>query len=101
MHHHPSSTLIPYTTLFRSGFTTLCNDAGETSTLTKAAPALTTTASGSVAAGGQVSDVAHLTLGTNPTGTIRDRQSTRLDCSHAEISNSVTGYGNGDYSSWP
>src|SRR5207247_3917518 len=49
-----------------NGFTTLCNDAGETSTLTKAAPALTTTASGSVAAGGQVSDVAHLTLGTNP-----------------------------------
>src|SRR2546421_11685985 len=41
----PRSTLFPYTTLFRS-------------------------ASGSVAAGGEVSDVAHLTLGTNPTGTI-------------------------------
>src|SRR2546426_482859 len=43
----PRSALFPYTTLFRS-----------------------TTASGSVAAGGSVNDVAHLTLGTNPTGTI-------------------------------
>src|SRR2546425_6038467 len=33
-------------------------------------PALFRSASGSVAAGGSVNDVAHLTLGTNPTGTI-------------------------------
>src|SRR2546422_863356 len=31
---------------------------------------VSTTASGSVVAGGSVKDVAHLTLGTNPTGTI-------------------------------
>src|SRR5437879_9920961 len=49
---------------------TACADPAEAVVVTKAAPALTTTASGSVAAGGQVSDVAHLTLGTNPTGTI-------------------------------
>src|SRR3989454_3711438 len=56
----PRSTLFPYTTLFRS----------EAVVVTKASPVLTTTASGSVAAGGSVNDVAHLTLGTNPTGTI-------------------------------
>src|SRR5436309_9602988 len=98
MHHHPSSTLIPYTTLFRSGFTTLCNDAGETSTLTKAAPALTTTASGSVAAGGQVSDVAHLTLGTNPTGTISFTLYSDAGCTVSVFTSSATANGNGDYS---
>src|SRR5437879_12811933 len=39
---------------------TACADPAEAVVVTKAAPALTTTASGSVAAGGQVSDVAHL-----------------------------------------
>src|SRR5256886_11231471 len=47
-----------------------CADPAEAVVVTKASPALTTTASGSVAAGGSVNDVAHLTLGTNPTGTI-------------------------------
>src|SRR5439155_28967 len=47
-----------------------CAAASEAVVVTKASPALTTTASGSVAAGGSVNDVAHLTLGTNPTGTI-------------------------------
>src|SRR2546425_258826 len=62
----PRSTLFPYTTLFRS----------EAVEVTKASPALSTTASGSVVAGGSVKDVAHLTLGTNPTGTISlDRKS--------------------------
>src|SRR3989441_7745533 len=96
----PRSTLFPYTTLFRSWIAsysgdlnnnaagpTACADPAEAVVVTKAAPALATTASGSVAAGGQVSDVAHLTLGTNPTGTIsftlyRDRKSTRLNSSH-------------------
>src|SRR5207253_557512 len=49
---------------------TACADPAEAVVVTKASPALTTTASGSVAAGGAVNDVAHLTLGTNPTGTI-------------------------------
>src|SRR3989442_15532330 len=62
----PRSALLPYTTLFRSA----CADAAEAVVVTKASPALSTTASGSVVAGGSVKDVAHLTLGTNPTGTI-------------------------------
>src|SRR3989442_373938 len=45
-----------------------CDD--EQVAISKASPALSTTASGSVVAGGSVKDVAHLTLGTNPTGTI-------------------------------
>src|SRR2546422_540526 len=49
---------------------TACADPAEAVVVTKARTALTTTASGSVAAGGSGSDVAHLTLGTNPTGTI-------------------------------
>src|SRR3989454_403155 len=49
---------------------TACADAAEAVEVTKASPALSTTASGSVVAGGSVKEVAHLTLGTNPTGTI-------------------------------
>src|SRR3989442_4331396 len=82
-----------------NGFTTLCNDAGETSTVTKAAPALTTTASGSVAAGGQVSDVAHLTLGTNPTGTISFTLYSDAGCTVSVFTSSATVSGNGDYAS--
>src|SRR2546428_13549690 len=48
---------------------TACADAAEAVVVTKASPALSTTASGSVVAGGAVKDVAHPTLGTNPTGT--------------------------------
>src|SRR2546427_7610722 len=81
----PRSTLFPYTTLFRSGHwvasysgdanntaagPTACADPAEQVVVTKAGPALSTTASGSVAAGGTVSDVAHLSGGTNPTGKI-------------------------------
>src|SRR5207244_3562500 len=54
-------------------FTTQCNDAGETSTVNKASPAISTTASQGVLAGGQISDTAHLAAGTNPTGTITFR----------------------------
>src|SRR3989442_1217059 len=54
---------------------TSCNDANETVVVTKASPAITTTASASVAAGGSISDTAHLTSGTNPSGTITDRKS--------------------------
>src|SRR3989454_8216521 len=49
---------------------TACADAAEAVEIRKASPALSTTASGSVVAGGSVKDVAHLTLGINPTGTI-------------------------------
>src|SRR5207245_524988 len=54
--------------IYNAAGPTACADPAEAVVVTKASPALTTTASGSVAAGGEVSDVAHLTLGTNPTG---------------------------------
>src|SRR2546426_9363011 len=68
----PRSTLFPYTTLFRS-----MNLLSPNKSVTinpgavkpaKAAPALSTTASGSVAAGGEGADVAHPTPGAQPPG---------------------------------
>src|SRR2546428_4591005 len=56
-----------------NAFATTCNEAGETSTVNKASPAISTTASQGVIAGGQISDTAHLTAGTSPTGTITFR----------------------------
>src|SRR3989440_8258238 len=80
---------------------TACADPAEAVVVTKASPALTTTASGSVAAGGSVNDVAHLTLGTNPTGTItftlygpnEDTNTTRAFTSHDQVTDDA------DYSS--
>src|SRR3989454_231530 len=76
----PRSALFPYTTLFRS-----------------------TTASGSVAAGGSVNDVAHLTLGTNPTGTISFQLFGPDDasCGVVVFTSTKTVNGNGDYTSDP
>src|SRR5207253_9264449 len=74
----------------------------ESVVVTKASPAITTTASASVAAGGQVSDTAHLTSGTNPTGTITFNLYGPDDatCGGAVIfSSTVPVSGNGDYSS--
>src|SRR2546425_673160 len=78
----PRSTLFPYTTLFRSWIAsysgdlnnnaagpTACADPAEAVVVTKASPALTTTASGSVAAGGADNEVPPLTLGAYPTRT--------------------------------
>src|SRR5256712_7384437 len=78
-----------------------CRSPAEAVVVTKAAPALTTTASGSVAAGGQVSDVAHLTLGTNPTGTISFTLYNDAGCtiSGSVFTSSATVNGNGDYAS--
>src|SRR3989442_5797465 len=76
-----------------------CND--EQVAICKASQALTTTASGSVAAGGQVSDVAHLTLGTNPTGTISFTLYSDAGCTVSVFTSSATVSGNGDYSSGP
>src|SRR5205807_1559947 len=81
---------------------TACNDANESVVVTKASPAITTTASGSVAAGGQISDVGHLTSGTNPSGTITFNLYGPDDatCGGAVIfSSTVPVSGNGDYSS--
>src|SRR3989442_6599317 len=71
--------------------------------MTKAARALSTTASGSVAAGGQVSDVAHLILGTNPTGTISFQLFGPDDasCGVVVFTSTKTVNGNGDYTSDP
>src|SRR3989454_3471945 len=53
-----------------NGFTTQCNEAGETSTVNKASPAMTTSATATQTAGGTIQDTATLSGGTNPTGTI-------------------------------
>src|SRR2546427_5433909 len=49
---------------------TACADPAEAVVVTKASPALTTTANGSVAAGGGGADGAHPTPGAHPTGAI-------------------------------
>src|SRR5256885_13048675 len=78
------------------------NDANESVVVTKASPSISTTASGSVAAGGSVSDTGHLTSGTNPSGTITFNLYGPDDatCGGAVIfSSTVPVSGNGDYSS--
>jgi hypothetical protein len=50
--------------------TTACGALGETATVSPSTPAITTTASGTVALGGTISDSAILSGGFNPTGTI-------------------------------
>src|SRR5207244_522756 len=52
------------------GFTTQCNEAGETSTVNKASPSITTSATATATAGGTIQDTASLSGGTSPTGTI-------------------------------
>src|SRR2546428_9919746 len=80
-----------------------CRSPAEAVVVTKAGPARTTPASGSVAAGGQVSDVAHLTLGTNPTGTISFQLFGPDDasCGVVVFTSTKTVNGNGDYTSDP
>src|SRR3989475_624547 len=83
---------------------TACADPAEAVAVTKASPALTTTASGSVAAGGSVNDVAHLTLGTNPTGTITFTLYSDAECTISGLvftSSAIVDHGNGDYASGP
>src|SRR2546427_5372206 len=53
------------------------------------------------AALGQFSDVAHLTLGTNPTGTISFTLYSDAGCTVSVFTSSATVSGNGDYSSGP
>jgi hypothetical protein len=68
----------------------------------KASPSLTTTPSAGVALGGSVTDVAHLTGGSSPTGTITFNLYGASDtvCSSAAIfTNNQTVSGNGDYTS--
>ena len=85
--------------------TTGCNDANESVIVTKAPPAIVTHASAPVAAGGTISDVATLSGGVNPTGTIRFTVFGPNDatCSRAAIFTSTrpVSSGNGNYSSAP
>jgi subtilisin-like proprotein convertase family protein len=53
--------------------TSLCNDANETTEVTKATPGVSTTATTTVTIGSPVSDTALLAAGFNPTGTITFR----------------------------
>src|SRR5438876_825977 len=53
-----------------NGFTTQCNEAGETRTVNKASPSMTTSATATATAGGTIQDTATLSGGTSPTGTI-------------------------------
>jgi hypothetical protein len=49
---------------------TVCGDPGETSTVTKASPTITTSATPTATVGGTISDTATLSGGTAPTGTV-------------------------------
>jgi len=55
---------------YNAPIATACDDPGESVVVSKATPALVTDASGSVAAGGTISDRAILTGGFSPTGTL-------------------------------
>ncbi len=84
--------------------TTLCNDPNESVVVGLAAPALVTTASASGAVGGTVSDIATLSGGVNPTGTITFVLfgPNNATCTGAPIfTSTVTVTGNGNYPSGP
>ncbi|RKR91800.1 Ig-like domain-containing protein [Micromonospora pisi] len=83
---------------------TTCNDPGTTVEVLPAPTSLRTTASPSVALGGQVSDTATLTDGVNPTGTITFLLFGPGDptCSNPPpFRSEITVSGNGDYTSTP
>ena len=85
-------------------FTSGCGDAGEVSTVTPAAPTITTTASASVPAGGTISDSAVLAGGFSPTGTITFTVfgPNNATCTGTPLGTStVTVTGNGTYLSGP
>src|SRR5207244_908459 len=85
-----------------NGFTTTCNEAGETSTVNKASPSMTTSATATATAGGTIQDTATLSNGTSPTGTISFSIYGPNDatCSGTATSaGSATVSGNGSYSS--
>src|SRR5206468_4973976 len=81
-----------------------CGAAGESVTVTSAAPTITTTASASVPAGGTISDSAVLAGGAAPTGTITFTVfgPNNPTCTGAPLGTStVTVTGNGTYGSGP
>ncbi len=78
-----------------------CNDSNESVIVTKADPAVTTNASASVTVGGSIWDIAHLTGGFNPTGTITFDLYGPNDatCATSIAHSTASVNGNGDYSS--
>ncbi len=78
---------------------TACGD--ESVTVIKASPSITTTASGTVPAGGKISDTATLSGGFNPTGTVTFKLYGPGDttCSTAIATSTATVNGNGTYHS--
>src|SRR5207247_394846 len=82
-----------------NGATTACNDPNESVAVTKATPTLSTTASPSVAAGGSVSDTAHLGAGVSPTGTMTFVLYSDASCTTATFTSTKPVSGNGDYTS--
>ena len=83
--------------------TTNCNDPNESAVVDQVNPSLSTTASPSVTAGGQISDTAELEGGDNPTGTITFAAygpNDDSECSDTPAFTSTTTVdGNGTYSS--
>src|SRR5207245_2433786 len=82
---------------------TACADPAEAVVVTKASPALTTTASGAVAAGGEESGVAHLSLRPHQTGTITFTLYGPNDatCTVVAFTDTKLVSGNPDYTSSP
>src|SRR5207245_6410491 len=85
-----------------NAFATTCNEAGETSTVTKASPAMTTSATATQTAGGTIQDTATLSGGTSPTRTVSFSIYGPNDTTcggSATSAGSATVSGNGSYSS--
>src|SRR2546425_348742 len=85
---------------------TSCGDAGETSTVTKATPTLTTSATATATAGQTIQDMATLAGGVNPGGTITftlygpfDPTADPGTCTNGTAAGSATVTGNGTYPS--
>ena len=80
-----------------------CNDAGESATVAKRRPTITTTASADITIGGQLHDTATIAGGFNPTGTIifRAYDPDDTNCSQAAAFTDVRNVtaGNGNYDS--
>src|SRR3989441_166010 len=85
---------------------TSCGDAGETSTVNKATPTLTTSATATATAGQTIQDMATLAGGVNPGGTITftlygpfDPTADPGTCTNGTAAGSATVTGNGTYPS--
>ena len=77
-----------------------CGDAGESSTVNRAQPAIATTATGPVTIGSPISDSATLSGGVDPTGSITFRLYSDASCSTLVATlGPVTVNGNGTYGS--